>query len=422
MVVTAEPQPPQPPPPVPPETLVKSLRRRVLVTAIAGAVVNVLCITALTPLFPDVARDLHLGPDGLGFIVGISSLMSVLFQLPVGIAVDRFGAKPSIALGLFFVSVAQLIRWIAPDATSFAIGQVALGLSVPLCNSACLAAVANAYAGEGRAEALGLVLSGTNLGQIMGFVVVGILGQSIGWRSISLGLAAVPLLLTPLVATMPETARERERTSPERTPATLGRRLNDALRFLVDPMAARLATIGLLALGAGSAATYLLPFLLRQQSIGSAVTGLLLLPFVGGALLGGPALGRLADRSGALLPIRLALLVATAAIAVFAAAGPRPATVAGCFLILGFCVGGVLSLVPSQIVDLAESKGWIGTGAALGGLRVAQMLGPTLGPAFAGGVFVWLGPVAALLAASAALFAALLCSAGFRLSRPNPAV
>src|SRR6202022_4191506 len=70
------------PPQLAPKTLDQVFRRRVLVTAVAVTMVNVFCMTSLTPLFPDVARDLGLGPDGLGLLMGISPLVSVLFQLP----------------------------------------------------------------------------------------------------------------------------------------------------------------------------------------------------------------------------------------------------------------------------------------------------------------------------------------------------
>src|SRR5260221_12301209 len=100
------------PPQLSPKSLDQALRRRVLVTAVTVAFVNVFCIASLSPLYPDVARDLGMGADGLGLLMGISPLVSVLFQLPVGIAVDRFGARPAIALGLAFVTLAQLVRWL----------------------------------------------------------------------------------------------------------------------------------------------------------------------------------------------------------------------------------------------------------------------------------------------------------------------
>jgi predicted MFS family arabinose efflux permease len=374
------------------------------------------CLVALTPLYPDVARDLGLSAEAFGILVGASTFVSAILQLPTGAAVDQVGSRLFMAVGLLLVSLSQVLRWMATDPMIFAASQVALGMSLPFFMSANLAAVANAYFGAGRAEAIGYVISGANFGQIAGLVMVGILGEFFAWRSISLGLAFVPLAMLPFVVKMPE--------APRTTPAaSLGRRLADALGFLVQARPASLAVVAALTLGAGAASSYLLPFVLRRQGIGSGLTGLLLLPFVIGALIGPPTVGRIADRLGAGLPLRMALMIGTISATAFAVIGPSPLAIAICFFAMGVSVGGVTSLVPSQIVDLADKRGTIGAGSALGGVRLAQHVGAALGPPLTGAIFIHVGVTFALLGVAGALLVGLLVSmAAIPWGRGSPGV
>jgi MFS family permease len=66
-------------------------------------------------------------------------------------------------------------------------------------------------------------------------------------------------------------------------------------------------------------------------------------------------------------------------------------------------VGVVLSLIPHEVVTVAEHDGTVGMGAAIGGIRLAQALGPALGPAVAGIIDDRVGFTGALVGATAML-------------------
>jgi predicted MFS family arabinose efflux permease len=376
-------------------------------------VVNLTCFLGLTPLYPQVARDLGLQADGLGVLIGVPVIVAGVLQLPTGVAVDALGSRIFMVCGLLLVSSSQVFRWMSVDPTYFAAGQVALGLSIPFFSSAAVTAVANAYVGAGRSEALGYVFSGANLGQISGFLLVGFLGQFIAWRSISLGLAVIPLMMLPLVFRMPEASRLQ-------ATASVGRRLLGAVVFLGRGRVAGLVAIQSLALGAGSAAAYLLPFALNSQAIGPGVIGLLLLPYLVGALLVAPAAGRIADRVGPGWPLLAGLLLGTAGAAMYAAIGTSYIGIAVCFLAIGAAIGVVMSLIPAEVVDLAERSGTTGPGAALGGLRLGYGIGPALAPPLVGAVFIRAGLYAAFVSVAVVFLAALLlCAFAVRRSRSD---
>src|SRR2546423_14112923 len=102
-------------------------RRRVLATASACVFLNFLAFSGLTPLFPEVARDLGLGVDSLGLYFSVSSAVAALLQIPVGVLADRFGPRPVLAAGLIFVTAGQLLPWQARSPPIFRAAPLAIG-------------------------------------------------------------------------------------------------------------------------------------------------------------------------------------------------------------------------------------------------------------------------------------------------------
>jgi MFS transporter, DHA1 family, multidrug resistance protein len=388
-------------------------RRRVLLTASAATFANFLAFLGLSPLYPNVAHDLGLRVDSLGIYFGVSSAVGALFQIPAGVIADRVGRRPVMVAGIFFMALAQVLRWQASTPLIFGVSQLAIGLCSPFVVATSYAVVADAFATTGRASALGVIQSSISLGQVVGVVAAGLLGPPLGWRGFSLCVAAVPALLLPLALTMPEPPRNAGAGSLR------GGSLA-ALRFLAIPAATALALVAAVDLGSGFTANYLLPFIAHAHGYGETATSLLLLPAVVGSVVGAPLVGRWADRVGNRVPLLVSLAVASAALAAFAVFGFSVPAVIVCFALASAGVSSVLSITAAGIAEIASSLG-VGTGAALGGLRVGQQLGPALGPALGGTVYLRAGPMTAFLALAAALLlvgAAGLPATGHRPQEP----
>ncbi|HEX6547515.1 MAG TPA: MFS transporter [Candidatus Dormibacteraeota bacterium] len=377
-------------------------RRRVLATAGTVVFMNFAAVLGLVPLFPSVARDLGLGPDSLGVYLLLGSLANSLLQLPGGVLADRFGRRRVLIAGLVLMCAGQLLRWQAPTAAIFGAGQVVLGVCSVLSVSPSYAVVADAYT-TGRAQAMGVIQIAVNTGQVAGYLVAGAVAPFLGWRGYALGTALLPLLLIPLVATMPEVRHPPSGRS-------LGGEVVAALRFLLWPPSAAIAVAAATALGSGFGASYLLPFLAHAHGISAGWTSVLLVPYVVGSVVGAPLAGRWADRAGLRLPLTVSFSAAAVAILAFGLAGFSPLAVVLCFGVIGAGTSSSVAMCATTIVELAGRTG-TGSGAALGGLRVGQALGPALAPAGVGFLLVREGS----LAAYAAL--ALTCLVGIALAR-----
>jgi MFS family permease len=363
-----------------------------MATATAAVFANFLSTFGLVPLYPEVAHDLGLRADAFGAFFLIQGGLNVLLQLPVGVVADRIGRRPVMILGLAFMAASQVLRWLSVSPPIFALSTVFIGLCGPFMVTAAYSVVADAYRNAGRAQAIGIVQSATNVGQGAGFLLAGLLAPWLGWRTFSLLLGVLPVALLVFVLRIPEPARSERRVS-------LRTGIAEAGRFMLDPDAARIALVAGLNMGGALGASFLLPFTARGGGLAATATSLLLLPMLLGSTLGGPIAGRWADRTGPRAP---GLVCAAIAAVAFGLLGVLPFSLPAVvilYLAIGSASSALLAVTSVAIADMANRRGE-GTGVALGGVRVGQALGPTLAPVLVGSLYVHAGklPAFALLA------------------------
>jgi predicted MFS family arabinose efflux permease len=369
-------------------------RRQIAITANAAVFVNFIAYLGLTPLYAEVASDLNVGAAGFGQYFLIQGLINVILQVPVGVLADRYGRRPILLMGLIFMASGQLLRWQSFNGSMFLAGQIFIGLCGPFVVSASYALVADVYK-QRRARALGILQASINVGQATGFLLAGLLSPWLGWRGYSLSVALLPLLLLPLTAALPDV-----RPAPAGRP--IGQSMIVALRFLAIPAATSLAIVAALNLGAGSGATYLLPFLVARHNGSPTMTSLLLIPFLLGSIVGGPIAGGWADRVGVRVPALASIATAIAGLLALAFLGYSIPTVSISLALVGAAVSAMLTLTAESVIALAVRRG-TGAGAALGGIRIGQGLGPALAPAAVGFIFDTKGPTLAYITMATAM-------------------
>jgi predicted MFS family arabinose efflux permease len=386
-------------------------RWRVLWTCVLSTFAAYLCLLFLNPIYPDVARDLHLRADTLSLLLAIAPGLAVAMNLPVGIMADRLGRRPLLVAGGALLIVSQLLVWAAINPFLFAVSRVSLGFAIPFVASAAYAAVADAHPAGDRIQALGMVTASVNLGQAGGYVATAVLAERLGWHLLALTLAVVPLSMLLFALRMPE--------PPAATvQASLGAAVGNALRFLARPANTASALVATAVNGAGVSATFLLPFAARSEGLGTTTTALLLIVYLAAAAIAAPIVGRLADRGRPRALLGVCLGVAAASLAIFAFAGPAVAVVLPVYAVVGGTVAAAASLNTSLVVQAARKSG-TGTGAALGGLRLGQVLGPALVMPAAAALYTHVSlRSAVLMLACLALAALVLTLAGRR--RPDP--
>ena len=129
----------------------------------------------ILPVFSPHARTLP-GGDNLtlvGFALGAYGLTQALFQIPYGVASDRFGRKPVIVFGLLLFVLGSVVAALAPDLTWIVVGRVLQGAGA--ISAAVTALAADLTREQHRTKVMAMI------------------GSSIG-LSFALSLVAAPLL------------------------------------------------------------------------------------------------------------------------------------------------------------------------------------------------------------------------------------
>jgi predicted MFS family arabinose efflux permease len=360
------------------------------------------CFFNLTPLYPQVGRDLGVDAGALGTLVGTGGLVALLVQIPAGSGGDRWGRRPFFVLAMLLLVLSQLGRWQAQLPATLLLAQILGGAAqgVATVNAWALVADATQATPRGQGQAFGILNAALAVGLVAGYLIAGGFGTLLGWRSMSLGLVVLPLLALPALAWVPH--RSLSKDSPSGRPG-----VSAVLRSIAHRQRLALMAMAALTLGAGQGSLYLLPFGVQQRDLGAFAAALLLVPYVVGSVIAGPLAGRLSDRFGT-RPV-IVLLLAVGAVATLALVGGASSSLVlvVCFILIGASVNGALPLLAVRAIAMASSAG-VGAGTIIAGLRMGQSSGTFIGPALAGLVLAHVGLNAGWIAQAGCLVASLV--------------
>lgn len=277
-------------------------------------------VRTLPALAADVlGRDLDVTAGGLASLTGAYNLAFALAQVPLGVALDRFGVRRT-SFGLLAVTVlGAVLAAVAGGAAGFLLAQVTLGLG---CSGMLMCPVT--YAAKRLSPGRfglwsGLVQAFGNCGMLLSASPLALLVEASGWRAgylVCAGFGALAFLLVALlVRTEPVAATGRGLAADAREVLRLA--ASPGLRGIVFlAFASFAAVIGVRGLWGG-------PWLMEAKGLGRVEAGNVLL-LATAALVVGPAFWGLVDRR---FGRRAALLVlghlgAAACLALTAIGGP----------------------------------------------------------------------------------------------------
>jgi MFS family permease len=135
----------------------------------------------------------------VGIALGAYGLTQALFQIPFGMASDRFGRKPVIVAGLLLFAVGAVISALATDIYWMIAGRVLQGAGA--ISAAVTALAADLTRPQHRTKVMAMIGSSIGLVYALSLVVApslyGVIGMSgIFWMTAALALGAIVLLAT----------------------------------------------------------------------------------------------------------------------------------------------------------------------------------------------------------------------------------
>lgn len=156
-----------------------------------GYYVSYLLRTVNAVIAPELGRELQLGPAELGFLTSTYFLAFAAAQLPVGLALDRFGPRKVVASLMAVATAGVLLFASARSFTGLAVGRALLGLGVSACLMGALKAAAQAFPIARQASLTGVIMAAGASGALSASVPLEALLPLLGWRGALLLVAGI---------------------------------------------------------------------------------------------------------------------------------------------------------------------------------------------------------------------------------------
>ena len=370
--------------------------RRLLLLVAVLVFVDTMLYAALTPLLPHFAHTLGLSKTGAGMLVAAYPAGALIGGLPGGAAAARLGPRRAVIVGLIGMGVASVGFALASGFWGLFAARLIQGLGSAFTWAGAFSWLLAAAPRERRGALLGSAMGAAVFGALFG-PVIGAAAALAGRAAIFSALAGLSVVLIAATLRLEPTPVEHP------SAAAIGRALRD-YRFL--------AGLGLMALPSLLFGILSVLGPLRLSAAGWGATAIGAVWLVGAALesVASPLVGRLIDRRGRLLPVRVSLVLATVLL-LGLAASPRPFAYAPLIVLSAAAIGVLFTPAFALIADGAENVG-LPQGMAFGFMSAAwatgAFIGPAAGGAIAGATGDWIPFV----------LAAGLCASGLLAARP----
>jgi EmrB/QacA subfamily drug resistance transporter len=173
----------------------------------------ILDISAVNVALPDLAKDLSISGEDIGWTITSYSLLFGSLLLLGGRAADLLGRRRVFLVGLGVFTASSLATALAGDATMLFAARAGQGLGAALLSPAALSIITTSFQGAERAKALGVWGAVGGAGAAVGVLLGGALTELVDWRAIF--LINLPVGLALAVGAMrivpADTARPRWR-------------------------------------------------------------------------------------------------------------------------------------------------------------------------------------------------------------------
>lgn len=410
------------------QTSAPSPARRLLAVIVSAVFLTTFTGSMINVVLPVIRAEFGASAALIGWVV-TGYLLAYAIGVPIlGRASDRYGVRRLFAVGLAGFAAGGIICALAPDLTVLVLGRTLQGCAGAAVPALATVAVARAFPQGRRGGALGMIASTVGIGQSVGPIVGGTLGEWLGWRGlfgipIALALALIPFALRAMPDGRSAHPRRFDAAGGILLALSAGLLLfgitqGQAAGFGSTASLGALATavlaaaalvwrsqrvphpfvpLGLFsnrsyvaALLTGPAAMFvslsvlmLVPLLVVEvNGLSPSLTGMILAPQAVAMALTSPFAGRLSDRVGVRRPILIGLAMMTVTVAALSIwAGVSPALVGTLMAVMGAGMACVQSPANNAAANALPEED---VGAGMGLYQGAGFMLGAAGPAVSG--------------------------------------
>jgi predicted MFS family arabinose efflux permease len=183
---------------------------RVTLPFLAGYFVSYVYRSVNAIIGPEIARELGLSAAGLGLLSGIYFFTFALFQLPLGVLLDRYGPRRVNAALLLVAAAGGAWFALGQTAAELTAARAIIGLGVSGCLMAAFSAFALWYPPDRIATMNGVAFASGMLGALVATVPLEMLLRVLHWREVFGGIVALTIAVSLLIfLAVPERAAHR---------------------------------------------------------------------------------------------------------------------------------------------------------------------------------------------------------------------
>jgi predicted MFS family arabinose efflux permease len=360
------------------------IRRLVLVVG-AVAFLDTTFYAVIAPLLPQLTHELRLSKLSAGVMTAGYPIGMLVASLPGGILAARVGPRLTVMLGLLLLACSTIAFGLVHSAAALDLARVVEGVGGACSWAGGIAWIVAEAPVDRRGEMIGKAVGAAVGGALFG-PAIGALASFTGRPVLFCALAAIAIGLMAVTRTLPDDA-ESSGQGVRAVVAAIGKR----------PMPVALWLMLLPAIGSGIL-NVLGPLRMHRFGAGALAIGATWLVAAGLEALVAPAVGRVSDRHGRIVPLRAGFAAAAAILACFTlpASAAMLAVVIICTAVsFGFFWAPAMALLSdvSEVVGLDHALGaalmnlaWAGgviLGSAGGGAiaKASSDLVPTAGTA-----------------------------------------
>ncbi len=200
--------------------------------------------SAIGVIAPELQVELSLAPDQLGYLSSAFFLAFAALQLPVGVMLDRFGARLTISVLMAVAVVGALTFSLAEGFAGLVVGQMIMGAGFAGVFMGAIVVLARWFSEQQFPLVSGFMLAASNGGMVLSATPLAWAAEQIGWRgayaAMGIVTAFVALLLGALLRDAPpdHPFHSRARESLVSAAAGVGEVLRTARIWWILPMAA----------------------------------------------------------------------------------------------------------------------------------------------------------------------------------------
>jgi MFS family permease len=326
---------------------------------------------AIAPLLPGLAKELHLSKLSAGAMTASYPIGTLIASLPGGVMAARAGPKRTVFAGLALLAASTLAFGYLHDATWLDISRFAEGVGGAFSWAGGLAWIVAEAPLERRGSLIGGALGAAIVGALFG-PLIGTAATAIGRGPAFSGVVIVALMLIAAAERLPSPSSVSQQGLRDLRPALRNRDVVVGMWLVALPAIASglLSVLGPLRLhrlgatAAGIGATYLI-----AAAIEAAIS---------------PAIGKLSDRRGRMLPLRFGLAAATGVLICFTLPG-TVVVLAAVVVAIAAALGIFWAPAMAMLSDAADACG-LDQGLAAALMNLSWATGQSVGAAVGGAV------------------------------------